>query len=79
MRIEVSRRALFNPAAVERYLKGVQYPASKQDIIDCAERNRAPDGILEILQSFVDRQYPDGFAVGIEIDKIAHKLPEYSA
>lgn len=39
-----------SPANVEKHLKGVSYPASKQDLIKAAERNEAPSEIIEVLE-----------------------------
>ncbi|HQG31274.1 MAG TPA: DUF2795 domain-containing protein [Deltaproteobacteria bacterium] len=45
-------RAMANPgsaAEVEKYLKGIDYPASKKDLIDKARSNGAPEEICDIL------------------------------
>ncbi|MBX6313695.1 MAG: DUF2795 domain-containing protein [Isosphaeraceae bacterium] len=39
-----------SPADVQEYLKGVDYPATKDDLIAAARNNGAPDSILDILQ-----------------------------
>ncbi len=40
-----------NPIEVQKHLKGVDYPASKDDIVAAAERNGAPEEILEQLRA----------------------------
>lgn len=44
-----------SPANVQAHLKGIHYPASKEDLISTAKRNGAPREILAILE-----QMPEG-------------------
>jgi hypothetical protein len=37
----------FNPDEAHQYFEGVQYPASKEDLISAAESNNAPDALVE--------------------------------
>ena len=37
----------FDPNEAPRYLEGVEYPASKEDLISAAERNGAPEELVE--------------------------------
>ena len=39
-----------NPIEVQTHLKGVDYPASKDELIAAAESNGAPQEIIEALQ-----------------------------
>ena len=39
----------FNPEDAPKYLKGVDYPASKEDLISAAETNGAPDELIELI------------------------------
>lgn len=41
----------FNPDDAQQYLEGVEYPASKEDVISAAEDNGAPESLLEMLGS----------------------------
>jgi hypothetical protein len=43
--------AKINPIELQKYLKGVEYPASKDDIIKAAEDNGADDEILDALRN----------------------------
>ncbi len=38
-----------NPIEIQRALKGASYPSSKEDLIALAERNGAPDEVIEAL------------------------------
>ena len=37
----------FNPDEAHQYFEGVQYPASKEELISAAESNNAPDALVE--------------------------------
>lgn len=43
------------PIEMEKYLKGVDYPASKEDLLESAKRNGAEQQICEVIQSLPDR------------------------
>jgi hypothetical protein len=53
----------FNPIEVQRYLGGVDYPASKQTIIEAAEDSGAGDDVLEALERLPERDYDDSTEV----------------
>jgi hypothetical protein len=38
------------PIGVQKYLKGVDYPARKEDLLAGARRNGAPQGVTEALE-----------------------------
>ena len=40
-----------NPDEAARYLEGVDYPASKEDLASAAEDNGAPEELLERLRT----------------------------
>jgi len=40
----------FSPVEVQRFLSGMNYPASKEDLINHARRNRASDNIISMLE-----------------------------
>lgn len=40
----------FNPIEAQKYLKGMDYPASKQDVIDKAKSNDAPSEMIDDLE-----------------------------
>lgn len=39
-----------NPIQMQKFLSGVDYPASKDDLVSAAERNDAPDDVLDTLR-----------------------------
>lgn len=46
-----------NPIEVQKHLSGVDYPASKDEIIATAEQNDAPQEIIEALQRMDGDQF----------------------
>ena len=46
-----------NPVQVQTYLKGVDYPAGKEDLIERATEEGAPEDVLETLNGIADREY----------------------
>ncbi len=49
--------AKVNPIELQKSLKGVDYPASKEDIVKAAEKNGADDGIMEALKNLSDTSF----------------------
>ena len=41
----------FNPDEAQQYLDGVEYPASKEEVISAAEGNGAPESVIEAIGS----------------------------
>jgi Protein of unknown function (DUF2795) len=48
-----------NPIELQKHLKGVDYPASKDELVSTAESNGAPQEILDALRS-ADKDSFDG-------------------
>jgi len=40
----------FNPIELQKHLKGVDYPASKDDLVSVAQSNGAPQEVVDQLQ-----------------------------
>ncbi len=49
----------FNPIELQKYLKGMDYPASKDDLVSTAQSNGAPQEIVDQLQG-MDKDSFDG-------------------
>jgi hypothetical protein len=52
-----------NPIQVQKYLGGIDYPASKDDIVSAAESSGADENVLEALRSIPDTEYDAPTAV----------------
>lgn len=46
-----------SPSNIAHYLKGIDFPATKQELMDYAEDNNAPEEVLEVLQQMPDQEY----------------------
>lgn len=46
-----------SPAAVERYIKGTEFPADKNALIKQAESNNAPSDVLNVMKRLEDKEY----------------------
>lgn len=52
-------------AELEKYLKGVDYPASKSDLLDKAKANGAPSEVIDMINSLSE----DRFNSPIDVSK----------
>nr|WP_303716019.1 DUF2795 domain-containing protein [Methanoculleus marisnigri] len=71
----VARRAApslahLSAADLQVYLKGMDYPAGKQDLITHARERSAPEDVITALEQFGDRTYQSAADVGTEFGKI---------
>lgn len=46
-----------NPQDAQQYLEGINWPADKQEVVNKAEENGAPQGMMEQLKSLGDGQF----------------------
>ena len=49
--------AKVNPVQIQKDLKGVDYPASKQELIQHAQQHGADENVRSTLEQLPDRQY----------------------
>lgn len=52
-----------NPIELQKHLGGVDYPASKDDLVKAAEQQGADDEVLEALRNLPDQEYDAPTAV----------------
>ncbi len=57
-------------AGLQSYLRGMDYPAGKQDLIRHAEANNAPPAVVESLRRFEEREYRSAAEVSQEFGRI---------
>ena len=65
--------ASVNPIQLEKYLKGVDYPANKNDLIKRAEQNGADQQVLDTLKQLPDRTFEGPSGVSKAIGDINRK------
>ncbi len=46
-----------NPIELQKHLNGMDYPASKQDVISKAQENGADEELLSVLEGLGDQQF----------------------
>jgi hypothetical protein len=52
-----------NPVQVQKFLGGIDYPASKDTIVSSAEQHGADDAVLDALRGIPDHEYDGPTAV----------------
>ena len=61
--------AQVNPIRAQKFLGGINYPASKDEIVQHAEGQGADDNVLSVLRQIPDRRYDGPNAVLHEISE----------
>ncbi len=46
-----------SPVTVAKYLKGIDFPASRQDLVDHARKNKAEKPVLDKLTNMPEKEY----------------------
>ncbi|MBE9166999.1 DUF2795 domain-containing protein [Pleurocapsales cyanobacterium LEGE 06147] len=62
--------AVVNPVQVQKFLKGVDYPASKQDLIEHAKQQGADENVCSTLEQLPDEEFETPAAVSKAIGDI---------
>jgi hypothetical protein len=62
--------AKVNPVQVQKFLGRMDYPASKQDIVQKAEQEGADENVRSTLEQIPDRRYDGSNAVSHEKGKV---------
>ena len=52
-----------NPIQIQKYLSGIDYPASKDTIVETAEKENAPSDVLDALSAIPEGDYDAPTAV----------------
>ena len=62
-----------NPIQIEKFLKGIDYPAKKADLIKRAEQNGADEQVRATLQQLPDQQFDSPADVSKAVGAIDRK------
>ncbi len=62
--------AKVNPVQVEKFLKGLDYPVSKKDLVTYARQHGADENILAVLSRLPDQTYNGPIDVSKAIGEI---------
>lgn len=60
-----------NPVEVAYSLKGLEYPADKQGLLDCAVGNAARDEVIAVIMSLPNEKYIGPFDIAKAISNIS--------
>ncbi len=58
-----------SPIELQKHLKGVDYPAGKDALVEAAKDNGAPQDVLDRLGTIADREYEGPSGVVQEFSK----------
>lgn len=59
-----------SPSAIEKYLKGIHFPADKNKLINQARENSAPDDVIHVLSQFGEEEYHSVIDIAKEVGNI---------
>ncbi len=59
-----------NPIQLQKYLKGIEYPADRETILESARGNGADQDIISTLEQLPDREYKNPAEISKEVGKI---------
>ncbi|KWF22753.1 DUF2795 domain-containing protein [Burkholderia pseudomultivorans] len=59
-----------SPVDVQKALKGMDYPASKADVVECAERSHADPAVIDMLRRIPEREYGTPASVSKELGRL---------
>ena len=62
--------AKVNPIQMQKYLKGIDYPARKQDLLDRAKQEGADENICATLEKLPDEEFETPADVSKAVGKI---------
>ncbi|MBD2108250.1 DUF2795 domain-containing protein [Nodosilinea sp. FACHB-13] len=62
--------AKVNPIHVQKFLKGMDYPASKQDVVDHAKQNGADENVCATLEQMPDEEFETSADVSKAIGEV---------
>ncbi|MBW4605541.1 MAG: DUF2795 domain-containing protein [Calothrix sp. FI2-JRJ7] len=55
--------AKINPIQLQKHLKGMDYPASREKLVKQAQKNGADDNAISVLEQLPDNEYTSPTAV----------------
>jgi hypothetical protein len=55
--LEVKKVAKINPIQLQKHLKGMDYPASKEELIQHAQQQGADENAISVLQQLPEQEY----------------------
>jgi hypothetical protein len=59
-----------NPIQIQKFLSGIDYPASRQTLISRAKESGADSNVLDALQNIPDKEYDSPTAVSSAVSDV---------
>ena len=59
-----------NPVTIQKYLRGIEYPCSKDELIEKAQEEGAEDDVIETLSAMPDEIFESPADIAQSIGKI---------
>ena len=59
-------------AEIERYIRGVDFPADKENLVQQARENNAPNEVVDLMNDFPERKYESAADVARGISEAKH-------
>lgn len=59
-----------NLITIEKYIKGINFPASKDDLLNQAQVNDAPEDVIQAMNQFDEQEYQSPADVAKQAGKI---------
>jgi hypothetical protein len=59
-----------SPIAIEKYIKGTDFPADKNQLLQQAKNNKAPEDIINTLNKMEEKEYRTPIDISKEVGKI---------
>jgi len=59
-----------NPIQIQKFLGGIDYPASRETLISRAEESGADSNVLDALQNIPDKEYDSPTAVSSAVSDV---------
>lgn len=59
-------------AEIEKYVKGIDFPCSKDELIRHARDNDAPDEVLNAMEDFPEQEYDSAIDVARGVSEVKH-------
>lgn len=59
-------------AEVEKYIGGIDFPADKDELVNHARENGAPEEVLEFMEKFPDQEYGSAIDVSRGVSQVKH-------
>ena len=62
--------AKVNPIQAQKFLKGMDYPATRETVVAHAEAQGADENVIAVLRRIADREYEGPSGISEEIGKV---------